>query len=52
MYLNTAGLVTNSVDPDQTPQFAASDQGIHCLLLMAFTICSSLSVRILRVNLV
>ena len=22
----------NSVDPDQTPQIAASDQGLHCLL--------------------
>ena len=22
----------NSVDPDQTPQNAASDQGLHCLL--------------------
>ena len=21
----------NSVDPDQTPQSAASDQGLHCL---------------------
>ena len=21
----------NSVDPDQTPQYAASDQGLHCL---------------------
>ena len=24
----------NSVDPDQTPQNAASDQGLHCLLRM------------------
>ena len=24
---------TNSVDPDQTPQNAASDQGLHCLPL-------------------
>ena len=23
----------NSLDPDQTPQKAASDQGLHCLLL-------------------
>ena len=23
----------NSVDPDQTPQIAASDQGLHCLHL-------------------
>ena len=26
------GYVTNSVDPDQTPQNAASDLGLHCLL--------------------
>ena len=24
--------MTSSVDPDQTPQSAASDQGLHCLL--------------------
>ena len=24
----------NSVDPDQTPQNAASDQGLHCLPLI------------------
>ena len=24
----------NSVDPDQTPLNAASDQGLHCLLLV------------------
>ena len=28
----TAIWVTNSVDPDQTPRSAASDQGLHCLL--------------------
>ena len=27
------GALANSVDPDQTPQNAASDQGIHCLHL-------------------
>ena len=27
-----AGYVANSADPDQTPQKAASDQGLHCLL--------------------
>ena len=27
-----AGLVANSVDPDQTPRSAASDLGLHCLL--------------------
>ena len=26
------GALTNSVDPDQTPQNAASDLGLHCLL--------------------
>ena len=25
------GTLTNSADPDQTPQIAASDQGVHCL---------------------
>ena len=25
------GTLANSVDPDQTPQTAASDQGLHCL---------------------
>ena len=25
------GTVANNVDPDQTPQNAASDQGLHCL---------------------
>ena len=24
-------MLTNIVDPDQTPQNAASDQGLHCL---------------------
>ena len=27
------GHLTNSADPDQTPQNAASDQGLHCLLI-------------------
>ena len=26
------GTFTNSIDPDQTTQNAASDQGLHCLL--------------------
>ena len=26
------GLVSNIVDPDQTPRSAASDLGLHCLL--------------------
>ena len=26
------GTFANSADPDQTPQNAASDQGLHCLL--------------------
>ena len=25
------GTLTNSMDPDETPQIAASDQGLHCL---------------------
>ena len=33
MYLDRQTLA-NSVDPDQTPQNAASDQGPHCLPLI------------------
>ena len=29
--------VTDSVDPDQTPRFAASDLGVHYLLRTAFS---------------
>ena len=29
--LGIAGWVENSLDPDQTPRFAASDLGLHCL---------------------
>ena len=29
--LNSAGSVANSIDPDQTPRSAASDQGLYCL---------------------
>ena len=32
----SAGCVTNSGDPDQTPRSAASDQGLHCLLRPVF----------------
>ena len=32
MRLTTNGLVTNSVDPDQTPRYTASGLGRHCLL--------------------
>ena len=28
------GTLANSADPDQTPQNAASDQGLHCLLTL------------------
>ena len=28
------GSLANSVDPDQTPQNAASDRGLHCLHLI------------------
>ena len=27
------GTLANSMDPDQTPQNAVSDQGLHCLQL-------------------
>ena len=33
MYLDRKSL-TNSVGPDQMPQSAASDQGLHCLSLI------------------
>ena len=26
------GILANSVDPDQTPYYVASDRGLHCLL--------------------
>ena len=31
-----AGWVANSVEPDQMPQHAASDLGLHCLLRLVF----------------
>ena len=30
--LKIAGCVANNVDPDETPRFAASHLGLHCLL--------------------
>ena len=33
MSIEIAVLNANSVDPDQTPRPAASDLGLHCLLL-------------------
>ena len=30
--LKIAGRVANNVDPDDTPRFAASHLGLHCLL--------------------
>ena len=29
-----AGTLANSADTDQTPQNTASDQGLHCLLIL------------------
>ena len=29
----TSCIKANSADPDQTPRFAASDLGMHCLLM-------------------
>ena len=40
----TTGFVANSVDPDQTPHFAASDLGLHC-----FPCLSVLIVRVITV---
>ena len=31
LILNNVQCVTNSIDPDQTPQNAASDLGLNCL---------------------
>ena len=31
MFLDIPLFNANSVDPDQTPRSAASDQGLHCL---------------------
>ena len=31
-YVYSCWKMANSIDPDQTPQNAASDQGLHCLL--------------------
>ena len=30
-FVEISELYANSVDPDQTPQYAASDLGLHCL---------------------
>ena len=32
MLEHSARTLANSADPDQTPQYAASDQDLHCLL--------------------
>ena len=41
MSLQTARGVENSVDPDQTPHSAASDQGLHYLLMPVYPITYS-----------
>ena len=39
----------NSVDPDQTPQNAASDQSLHCLpLIQQYLDTSKLDVQVLE----
>ena len=30
--------MTNNVDPDQTPHYAASDQGLYCLLMHMYLV--------------
>ena len=45
-----AGGFANSVEPDQTPRYAASDLGLHCLLRHVYTVCLDMSVQTLRVN--
>ena len=32
-FIGVSELNANSVDPDQTPRSAASDLGLHCLLM-------------------
>ena len=39
MCLKTARWVANSVAPDQTPQHVASDQSLHCLLILLRPVC-------------
>ena len=41
----------NSVDPDQTPQNAASDQGLHCLTLIQHVLDTSQGGRMNIMNL-
>ena len=38
MCLNTDGCVSNSVDPDQMPQSAAFDLGLHCCRFKVITV--------------
>ena len=45
-------MVKNSGDPDQMPQNAASDQGLHCLLhCMLHSAASDLDLACLPINL-
>ena len=38
--VSTKGTLANSGDPDQMPQNAASDQGLHCLhLVRVYIVC-------------
>ena len=39
IYKTWTGTLANSADPDQTPQNAASDQGLHCLLKLQKVNC-------------
>ena len=36
-YRKMAKLFADSGDPDQTPRYAASDPGLHCLPIALFT---------------
>ena len=45
LYLNEKNLLTNSVDPDQAPHYAASDLGLHCLHMCEYVPFTGVQVR-------
>ena len=45
-----AKLFANSGDPDQTPHFAASDLGLHCLPITLLGVCRLQWVNIRNLN--
>ena len=43
-------LFANSVDPDQTPHYVASDLGLHCLPMTLFQVSLQETERFLRIS--